>query len=80
MRENVHVLRTPMTEYSRTPMGERWCFRCRKRRNFSWVVLVPTDSPSYYSPTAHMVCETCREKDTDLFPGWERTFDEGVTE
>lgn len=80
MTSCVHILRTPMQEYSRTPMGEKWCFHCRKRHDFSLVVLVPADPMSYYSPIAHMECEACKGRDTDLFPGWERVYDEGVTE
>ena len=74
----VHILTTPMKEYNRTPMGEQWCFHCRKRTNFHLVVSIPTDIPSYYAPSARTVCETCGGTDTDLFPGWERTYDEGV--
>lgn len=57
---------TAMTEHSRRSEGERWCFHCRKRHEFWWVVMVP-DGLSYYGPSAHMdgITPQC----TDLFPG-----------
>lgn len=60
---------TRMVESSRRSEGEKWCFTCRKRHEFWWVVMVP-DGLSYYGPTAHMegVARDCR----DLFPGWYR--------
>ncbi len=36
-----HMLVTPMQETSRRPDGERWCFRCRQRRPFAYVVESP---------------------------------------
>jgi len=72
----VHILRTPMKEYSRIPLGERYCFKCRKRRNFTDVIMVPTDPMSYYGPTSKTVCDVCGMQDADLFPGWSRTDEE----
>jgi len=39
----VHILRTgPYEEIMRRQSGnERWCFRCRKRRVFEFIVLAP---------------------------------------
>ena len=64
-----HIHYTPMKEYKRIPLGESYCFKCRKRRNFTDVILVPTDIMSYYGPSAKVVCDVCGETDADLFPG-----------
>ena len=65
----VTICGTAMTEHSRRSEGERWCFRCRKRHEFWWVIMVP-DGLSYYGPEADMegVTKWC----SDLFPGWVR--------
>jgi hypothetical protein len=64
----------PVEEGVRTPDGERWCFVCRKRRLFDFVVMAPTE-PSYYGPYPLIVGE-CRHVDGDLFPGRIREWDE----
>jgi len=58
-----------MKESSRRSEGERWCFHCRKRHEFWWVVMVP-DGISYYGPEARM--EGVKRGCSDLFPGWFR--------
>lgn len=70
---NLIMCGTAMVEHSRRSEGERWCFHCRKRHEFWWVVMVP-DGPSYYGPTAHM--EGIGRDCTDLFPGWTRGWEE----
>jgi hypothetical protein len=60
---------TQMVEHSRRSEGDRWCFHCRKRHEFFWVVMVP-DGLSYYGPSAGMEGPT--SDCTDLFPGWYR--------
>lgn len=60
---------TRMVEYSRESVGDKWCFRCRKRHEFWWVVDAP-DGISYYGPNAYMA--GVRNGCTDLFPGWYR--------
>ena len=64
---------TRMVEHSRKSWGERWCFKCRTRHEFWFVVMVP-DGLSYYGPhgEAHGVMDGC----TDLFPGWSRAWGE----
>jgi hypothetical protein len=62
---------TRMKEYSRRSEGVHWCFRCRRRVEFEWVVMAP-DGLSYYGPTAHMECTNCKSANGDLFPGWTR--------
>lgn len=49
--------------------GVRWCFRCRKRRQFTdtWT----TDDNPWYEPTMTRRCEH-GHTDGDLFPGWSR--------
>jgi len=64
---------TRMKEHSRRSQGDKWCFHCRKRHEFFWVVMVP-DGPSYYGPNAGI--EGIGSECTDLFPGWTREWDE----
>ena len=54
---------------------DRWCFRCRKVREFRFIV---TDSvePSYYEPNVTIECGTCGLSDGDLFPGRYRMWGE----
>lgn len=66
---------TDMKEHSRRSEGVKWCFACRRRCEMWWVVMVPA-GPSYYGPTAHMECSGCGERESDLFPGWTRDWDE----
>lgn len=63
------ICSTRMKEASRHSEGVKWCFHCRKRHEFWWVVKVP-DGFSYYEPTADM--EGIRPDCSDLFPGWSR--------
>jgi hypothetical protein len=72
----IHIHHTPMTEHSRIDYGERYCFRCRKRRNFTCIISVPTDPYSYYGPTSAVKCDTCGTTDADLFPGLYRQAEE----
>ena len=64
---------TTMTEYSRDSEGDRWCFHCRKRHEFWWVVMVPA-GPSWYGPTAHMegVQRDCHRPVPRLVPRGDR--------
>lgn len=66
---SVVVCGTDMKEYSRDSEGEKWCFHCRKRHEFWWVVMAPAGI-SYYGPSAHM--EGVKRGCSDLFPGWTR--------
>lgn len=52
--------------------GERWCFQCRKRREFRFKVTTPVDPMSYYGPSPSIECGTCGLVNGDLFPGRER--------
>lgn len=63
-------------ELVRKPMGEKWCFGCRKRVEHFYVVMAPVDIYSYYGPTPpQFLCSTCG-KDRTLFPGYEREWDD----
>lgn len=58
-----------MKEIVREPHGDpRWCFTCRQRRSFEYVVTA-TVEPSYYAPNPSVVCATCGTDDGDMFPG-----------
>lgn len=63
------VCGTRMRERRRTEWGTRWCFHCRTRHTFDWVLYVP-DGPSYYGPHAEIEGRT--RECTDVFPGWSR--------
>ena len=74
-----HVLATPMEEVRRAPDGVRWCFKCRTRRAFDFVVSSPIvrsldDAGAYYGPSSRVECTVCRTADSDLFPGREREW------
>lgn len=65
-----------LEEIVRRPDGlERWCFRCRTKRRFDYVVLAPVGM-SYYGPTPAVECATCHLIDGDLFPGNYREWEE----
>lgn len=64
----------PLEEVVREDIGERWCFRCRKRREFQYVVKAPVDIMSYYGPSPSITCGTCTTIDSDLFPGMQREW------
>lgn len=70
---DLHIHRTPMKELRRDSLGERWCFRERRRVEFFHVV-TGTVEPSYYDPSARVECGSCRSVDADLFPGWTREY------
>lgn len=69
MTATLHLCRGPeMKEIIREPHGEpRWCFRCRKVSDFSYVVKAPVE-PSYYGPNPSIRCASCGNIDSDLFP------------
>jgi hypothetical protein len=69
----LHILRTPMKEIHREEIGERWCFVCRKRVQFLYLVHA-TVEPSYYDPNPSIECER-GHSDGDLFPGRIREWD-----
>lgn len=77
-RAGVIVCRGPeLRESSRDSMGARWCFKCRGRHEFSWVVMTPVidwnDENSVYAAmwggTAHSECGGCGKHGGELFPG-----------
>lgn len=75
----VHVFRGPqMEEASRTPMGTKWCFKCRTRAEFTWIVKAPvidwdddnSIAAATIGPYAHSECGNCKQHAGELFPGW----------
>ncbi len=69
----IHIHWTePQEEVVREDIGERWCFQCRKRREFQYVVMAPVGM-SWYGPSPSIRCE-CGAIDGDLFPGREREW------
>ena len=65
---------SPHREVVRKSEGIKWCFCCRKRREFFYVVTEPIE-PDYYGPTVGVECGTCKTVDADLFPGRFREWD-----
>ena len=58
----------PYEEIHRESIGQRWCFECRKRTEYFYVVTAPTDPMSWYGPTPGYKCGSCG-KDGYCFPG-----------
>jgi hypothetical protein len=52
--------------------GERWCFRCRQRVEFTDTCTADV-GPSYYEPWWTRRCPR-GHIDGDLFPGWSREW------
>lgn len=72
--DHVHITRTLMREVASGIEGVRWCFGCRGRREFFYVVTA-TLYPSYYEPNPSVRCGTCGLLDGDLFPGRAREWE-----
>jgi hypothetical protein len=71
-----------MEEIRRTTYEVRWCFVCRKRHTFEWVVTAPVipenptiDDMPWYGPTDHIECSVCKTWDGDCFPGTSREWE-----
>lgn len=65
-----------MRRFRDEPNGDpRWCFTCRKVREFRFTVDDEIE-PNYYGPIAAVRCGTCDTVDGDCFPGWSRRWDE----
>ena len=63
-----------MREVKRESEGEKWCFHCRKRREFWYTVVAPIE-PDWYGPVAAIRCGHCNTQDGDLLPGYEREWE-----
>lgn len=72
--DNVTICYEPMREIHRESRGERWCFKCRKRREFFYIVTAPVE-PSYYGPNPSIRCSVCNLDDGDCFPGSSREWE-----
>lgn len=55
--------------------GFRWCFRCRKQRDF-WFDVWAEIEPSWYGPNPSIRCGCCSTVDGDLFPGRAREWED----
>lgn len=78
-----HILRVPTQEIRRETDGKsRWCFVCRKHRDFDLVTRTPIlsgdfgDACYYYGPHWQIECTHCKAVDGDLFPGRWRQWDD----
>lgn len=70
----VYICRGPvMEEVHRESLGTRWCFRCRGRTEFDYVVTAPK-VPSYYGPTPSVQCASGHH-DGDIGFGGSREWD-----
>jgi hypothetical protein len=65
----------PLIEVLRRSEGVKWCFGCRKRQEFFYVVMAPAE-PSYYGSDPSVRCGHCDKRNGDLFPGWYREWEE----
>lgn len=77
MRLHVNWGPGPAVDMKREGIGERWCFICRKRREYEFVVKRYDCDPidDYYGPWPAYECTHCH-KDGLLFPGYERVWEE----
>ncbi|PYY32381.1 hypothetical protein [Curtobacterium sp. MCBD17_030] len=56
---------------------DRWCFKCRKRREFRFIVTTAVDwEHDYYGPSGSIHCAVCHLTDGDCFPGRYRMWGE----
>ena len=67
----------PDGKTSRVKRRQRWgwCFHCRITAWFSLWGFFPK-LPSWYGPNFWYQCDNCKGRDTDMFPGYERTWEE----
>lgn len=73
---SLHIHRVPTEVTHNESEGERWCFNCRARHEFQFIILTPTDPMSCYGPTPLIRCSNCQQADADLFPGRFREWPE----
>lgn len=74
----LHICWTePHEEVFREPDGERWCFTCRKRRDFEHVCMAPVGM-SWYGPYQQIECTVCKTVDGDCFPGTMREWSDAA--
>lgn len=74
---SIHILWTePHKEtYRRTHREDQWCFVCRAKRQFDYVVMSPVEV-SWYGPYRQIECTTCKTVDGDCFPGTQREWED----
>jgi hypothetical protein len=60
------VIPGPTKVVRERPVGDKWCFGCRKRLPHTWQLL-DYEEPSYYEPVAVLRCLGCGQ-DRTRFP------------
>ena len=70
----VVICSEPVEEIYRESIGERWCFICRARREFWYLVHAPVGL-SYYGPNPSIRCGTCGQVDGDCGFGRSREWE-----
>lgn len=71
------IHRVDEEEVRREIHGEpRWCFQCRARVPFEYVVYAPTDLFSYYGPRPAIECQPRRHTNGDCGFGSSREWEE----
>ena len=70
---SIHIHRVDTKLVDAMPFGRRWCFVCRKRREFTKEIHAPVEM-SYYGPHVTIRGE-CGHVDGDLFPGSYREWE-----
>lgn len=66
----------PVVVFKRESLGERWCFRCRRRVEFVQLAKRYDCDPleDYYGPWGVIECIPHSHDDGDLFPGQYRMW------
>lgn len=65
----------PTKEIHREGLGDRWCFGCRRKVEFVYIVTDVVAEMSYYDPWPSVECVPSRHHDGDLFPGRYREWE-----
>jgi len=58
------------------PNGERWCFICRKRREFRYIVGRDPSPDDWYGPSPSIQCSVCKSIDGDCGFGSVREWED----
>lgn len=71
---SVYICGEAMEEIHRERVGVRWCFQCRARVEFLYIVTAPIE-PSYYGPNPTIRCEPKSHIDGDCGFGGSREWE-----
>ena len=72
---SVVVCAPEMREVHRETVGVRWCFHCRERVEFVFVVLDTVEKPTYWDPIRAIRCSACNTTDGDCGFGRSREWE-----